>query len=97
MDTKTTKMFEEALRLVSEMPDTHRVFITGAHTHWLDQLRRDFRAAGLVGVEVITPGQILRGYLRGRRGKLLIDDIEEMSLDDRLLLLSEQEILELIG
>jgi hypothetical protein len=71
---KTTGLIEEAIRLVGEMPETHRVFITGAHSQWLHQLEREFRATGLVGVVFLSPHQICRGALRGMKGVLLVDD-----------------------
>lgn len=93
-EDKTTRIFEQAIYLICDLPEDHKVYITGAHYEWLCDLRRDFKETGLVGVEVITAVQISNGYLRGCKGRLLIDDIEDLNHKDLEWLLMEKQILE---
>jgi hypothetical protein len=92
---KTTRLFEDAVNLAATLPESHKIYITGAHTRWLEQLKRDFKGEGLVGVEVMTIPQILNGGLRGRKGVLLIDDIRDITSMDLSTLLDEKRYLEI--
>lgn len=91
---KTTRLVEEAIRLLGELPEGQNVFITGAHSQWLHMLATDFKAAGLVDVVFLSPHQIIRGALRGRRGRLLIDDPWDLTMKQSDILYLEQMLLE---
>lgn len=90
---KTTQLMEEAIDLLGGLPEDCFVFITGPHSRWLFELERAFRDNGLFDIKFLTISQIKRGNLRGRKGRLLIDDFHEFSLDDREILLEEKKIL----
>lgn len=90
---KTTQLMEEAVDLLGELPDGYKIFITGAHSKWLFELERAFKDNGLFDVKFLTVSQIKQGHLRGRKGRLLIDDFHDFSLDDREILLEEKKIL----
>lgn len=91
---KTTRLIEEAIDILADLPESQRVVVTGAHSRWLHQLEHDFRASGLVGVVFLSPEQIVNGALRGMKGKLLVDDPWDLpaKLSDTLYL--EKRILE---
>lgn len=91
---KTTSLIEEAIEKLAEMPETHRVFITGAHPQWLHQLEHDFKASGLIGVVFLSPEQIINGALRGMKGILLVDDPCDLPAKAHDLLWLEKVILE---
>lgn len=95
MHGKTTAIFEEAIELLSEIPENHKVYVTGAHYQWLHELAAAFKHYGLVGVVVLTPDQIMAGGLRGCKGRLLIDDANDMNGQELFMLLTEKEILEM--
>ena len=90
---KTTRLMEEAIALLGELPEDCFVFITGPHSRWLFELERAFRDKGLFDVKFLTISQIKRGNLRGRKGRLLIDDFHDLALEDREILLEEKKIL----
>lgn len=75
---KTTAIFNEAIRLLGDLPEDYVVVVTGPHTRWIDELRHSFKASGLVGVVVMTLPQIFGGGLRGYRGVLLVDDMDDL-------------------
>ena len=90
---KTTNLFEEAVRLLAELPEGYSVFLTGAHSRWLSELKYRVRRFGLVDVHVFTVEEIKYGKLRGRRGVLLVDDVMDMSYKDAMEIRSEQAML----
>lgn len=91
---KTTSLMEEAIAILSELPEDAKVFITGAHSRWLLDLKKDFKEAGLVDVEFYTASRIIQGCLRGQRGILLIDDAWDLSPRDLDYILEEKRRLE---
>lgn len=91
---KTTRIFEKAIELVGTLPESQYVFITGAHPQWLKRLMMEFHAEGLEGVRIVSIHEILDGHLRGRKGRLLIDDVGDLTLNQRDRLWEEQRILE---
>lgn len=91
---KTTWLIELAIRNLGHMPETHCVFITGAHLQWLYQLEHDFKATGLVGVVFLSPYQIINGALRGRKGILLVDDPWDLPAKTNDILWLEKTLLE---
>lgn len=80
---KTTSLMKEAIRLLAEMPENYKVFITGAHPQWLRTLERRFKEANLVDVVFMSAQSVLDGHLLGRRGALLIDDIMDLPWEMR--------------
>lgn len=74
---KTTAIFEEAIRILGHLPEGCVVVVTGYHGNWVRELAHDFKASGLVGVVVMGASQILNGGLRGYRGVLLVDDMDD--------------------
>lgn len=93
MTGKTTRLIEEAVMLLADLPETSGVYITGAHPQWLHDLSQSFKMSGLVGVYFFTPSQIRNGALQGRRGILLIDDFFDLRWEDRQFLLMEKKLL----
>lgn len=79
---QTTRLMEEAVDLLSQLPGYAKVFVTSPHPIWLLELDRAFRLSGLVGVEFYTLSQIKMGALLGKIGKLLIDDYEDFYWKD---------------
>lgn len=90
---KTTQLFEHAVDLLGELPETSNVFITGAHNTWLNELRGRVKDSGLEGIVILSPEQIMMGALRGRRGLLLIDDWADLTWKQRDVLTQEQRVL----
>lgn len=91
---KTTRIFEQAVKLLGELPPDYFVYITGAHSKWLVELEHRFKNAGLTDCKIVTINQIQNGRLRGCKGRLLIDDTKDLSLNDLDMVLAEQKILE---
>jgi hypothetical protein len=87
---RTTRLIEEAISLLSKMPDGYVVIITGAHPRWLRELEREFKEAGLVDVIFMSPQQIIQGRMRGLRGLLLIDDFQDLPRKEQVYILDEQ-------
>lgn len=79
---KTTNLMEKVVNILAEIPRGGKVYVTGAHTKWLLELEKEFKAAGLVDVIFIPVGSVVSGKLRGCRGILLIDDTQDMSLNE---------------
>lgn len=88
---KTTRLIEEAISLLADLPEDTNIFITGAHINWIHELNRRFKSSGLPNVIFFTPSQIKEGALRGRKGILLIDDYIDLSLEDKIILSGEQK------
>lgn len=95
LEGKTTNLIEQAIYLISTLPENSKVYITGAHTKWLRRLQVSFKDSGLVDVIFLTPEQIINGYLRGRRGILLIDDLYDLSYKCQKYLVEEQKCLKM--
>jgi hypothetical protein len=92
---KTTRIMEEAVSLLADMPEGSYIYITGAHFSWLHALDHDFKSAGLTGVKFFSPRQIMEGALRGRQGILLIDDFGDLSWKEQDYLVEEQRMMNL--
>lgn len=90
---KTTRIMEEAVDLLGDLPEDCFVFITGAHSKWLLELSKGFKEAGLTDIKFFTVAQIKNGCLRGRRGVLLVDDVWDLSPEEYLIVNEEQRIL----
>lgn len=86
---KTTSLFEQAVDLIAELPETSHVIITGPHMNFLHTLGRDFKNAGLSGVIIMSPEQIRDGACRGMNGVILIDDPWDLS-DSQWLAVDEE-------
>lgn len=91
---KTTRLMERAVRELGDLPEGQRVYITGPHRRWLRELERAFKKAGLVDVVFFTPEQIFDGRMRGCRGKLLIDDMEDFHWKDLDRIMAEKFVIE---
>jgi hypothetical protein len=91
---KTTRLFEEAVALLADMPADHQVFVTAAHRNWLLELEYRFKSSGLVDIVFYSPEQISRGALSGRKGALLIDDYADMTPMQKDVVNDAQEQLE---
>ena len=91
---KTTELMEEAVRLLAILPEGQNVYVTGAHTRHLNDLEREFKEAGLVDVVFLAKTSIMyNGALRGRRGILLIDDLQDMTFKEQELITMERDML----
>lgn len=90
---RTTALMEEVVELLGLIPEGYFVFITGAHSTWLFELSQAFKEAGLTYVEFFTVSQIKNGCLRGRKGRLLIDDEYDIPMKDRMIMWQEQRLL----
>lgn len=90
---RTTALMEEVVELLGLIPEGYYVFITGAHPTWLFELSQAFKEAGLTHVEFFTVSQIKNGCLRGRKGRLLIDDEYDIPMKDRMIMWQEQRLL----
>lgn len=80
---RTIRLMEEAIELLGEIPEDHRVYITGAHTRWLLQLEREFKEAGLVDVKFVPVQSVLDGRLNGLKGVLLTDDFQDLTYEQQ--------------
>ena len=93
---KTTRMFEMVVAKLGELPEDTMVFISGAHTKWLFELEKEFKAAGLTSVAFFTPEQIMSGKMRGMKGILVIDDFFDLPPEQQEFLLFEKNRLDMI-
>lgn len=94
MDYKTSHLTEKIIALLSEIPEDQYVYITGHDYNRLLFLDERFKYWDLQCVKVLYPRQIIQGALRGRKGRLLIDDEDEIPLRELEILLYEKKILE---
>jgi len=93
MEGKTTRLIERAIEALGNLKEDQKVYITGPHSQWLNKLECEFKEVGLVDVVFITISQISNGYLRGRKGILLIDDFHECFSFDQKMLIEEESYL----
>lgn len=92
---KTTSMMEKVIELLGELPENHKVFVTGAHTPWLSILERMFKEEGLIDVEFVPITILCSRGLSGKRGRLLVDDFGDLTNDQQRRVIIEGRILEL--